>query len=749
MANEVTTTARQQPSATSVNARRLPVWVGFCAVGVALVTGIATFMVLTGLTPIQPTHSVVVASLLANGVMVLALLALIIREIYVLVRERRRQSAASRLHVHVVGVFSAIAAFPAILVAIVASITLDQGLDSWFSTRMRAIVDTSSRVAQVYVREQGQQLRSDIITLSRDVVRAQPIFEIDKTRYETYITTQALSYKLTTLAILLPDLTEVAKAKPQLIAPSQPEQQRILPPPEAILKAETGDIVLIAPGETDQVGGLIKIPWNATGNSSAYLYVARAIEPQAVQAIREVDAASAEYRMLQQRRGGVQLAFALMYVLIALIVLLSAIWVGLHFANRIVAPIRRLIYAADQVARGNFYVSVPINQKDGDFATLGRSFNTMTSELRGQHGELIEANNTLDDRRRFIEAVLSGVPVGVVGLDIFHTITLVNKTALGLLGAEDEIEILGASLPEKIPELAPLLIEASAGKSFVQSEVQLLVRGVERMMIARIACDTSAEHHSTFVLTLDDITDLVSAQRMSAWGDVARRIAHEIKNPLTPIQLSAERLRRKYGKLIVDDREVFDQCVDTIVRQVGDIGRMVDEFSSFARMPKPVMAREDLCDIIRQSVFLAKVGYSNVKFTQKLPDSATYALIDRRLIAQALTNLLKNAAEAIEGMETPPQDGGRISIILRIMPEALQITIIDNGSGFPVENRERLLEPYMTTREKGTGLGLAIVRRIVEEHQGEMKLLDAALEVPEQIHGALVLITLPLMEAAV
>lgn len=717
--------------------KRVPVWVGFMAVGLALITGVATFAVLTGLTPIVPNHTIVVVALLANGIMVLALLGLIIQEIYLLMRERRRQSAASRLHVRVVGFFSAMAAFPAILVAIVASITLEQGLDRWFSARTQAIVNTSSNVAQVYVREKGQQLKSDMLALSRELAKAQPLFELDKERYESFLSSQALSRGLTTLAILQQDLSELARASGIGIAP--PKQQ-ILPPPEAIFKAETGDIILIAPGETNQVGGLLKLQWQG----GVYLYVSRAIEPHVVNAIRDVEAASQEYRALEQRRAGVQLAFALMYVTIALIVLLSAVWVGLHFANRMVSPIRRLMYASDQVARGNFYVSVPINEQDGDLAALGRSFNVMTAELRQQNDDLLTATRTMDQRRRFTEAVLSGVPVGVIGLDLFHTITLINKSALSVLGLDEQEPIIKKPIAEVVPELTIILHEISNGKAYAQGEIQLTVRGLERTLIARVSADPSEDTPSTLVVTLDDITDLVTAQRMSAWGDVARRIAHEIKNPLTPIQLSAERLRRKYGKLIIDDREVFDQCIDTIVRQVGDIGRMVDEFSSFARMPKPVMARENLSEAVRQSVFLARVGYSNIAFSQDLPPEPVMAFIDRRLISQALTNLLKNAAEAIDGMETPPADGSRVHIELRADHTHATIHIFDNGPGFPVEGRERLLEPYMTTREKGTGLGLAIVKRIFEEHHGDIKLLDAVTLWPEAQSGALVSIHLPL-----
>jgi len=431
-----------------------------------------------------------------------------------------------------------------------------------------------------------------------------------------------------------------------------------------------------------------------------------------------------EYAAIEARRAGVQVAFALMYTVIALIVLLSAVWLGLNFANRLVAPIRRLIGAANAVSTGNLYVRVPVRQAEGDLAHLGETFNRMTQELRTQRDDIMHARDLIDSRRRFTEAVLAGASAGVIGVDGNGNVSILNRSAEKLIG-RSEGEVLGQPLTEVLPELAEIMAAARSGAR-TQDQITISRDGRERNLSVRITSEQSGDSDRGYVVTLDDITELVSAQRTSAWADVARRIAHEIKNPLTPIQLSAERLRRKYGKMIADDRDVFEQCTDTIVRQVDDIRRMVDEFSHFARMPKPVIAMEDVADAVRQTAFLMRVGNSEIEIDVDIAEDPMPARFDRRLISQALTNVIKNATEAIAAV--PPGELGKGSIHVYAARDGTDIVIdvVDNGIGLPKTNRSRLLEPYVTTREKGTGLGLAIVGRIIEEHGGSIELRDAA-----------------------
>ncbi|MDB5566458.1 MAG: multi-sensor signal transduction histidine kinase, partial [Tardiphaga sp.] len=457
-----------------------------------------------------------------------------------------------------------------------------------------------------------------------------------------------------------------------------------------------------------------------------FLYVARLLDPRVVAQLRQTQASVAEYADLESRRLGIQVAFALMFTVIALTVLMSSVLIGLNFANWLVAPIRRLMGAANAVSTGDLHVQVPVIQSEGDLAHLGETFNKMTQELRTQRDELVSASDVIDSRRRFIEAVLSSASAGIIGVDGAGLVGILNRSAEKLIG-HSESETLGHPLSEIIPELDEMMQNAREGKQrLVQGQITITRDGQERNLSVRVSAEQTSQSRDSYIITLDDITELVSAQRTSAWADVARRIAHEIKNPLTPIQLSAERIKRKFGKVIVDDKAIFEQCTDTIVRQVDDIRRMVDEFSRFARMPKPVIEGEDVADTVRQVVFLMRVGHPDVDIEATIKDEPMRARFDRRLISQALTNIIKNATEAIEAVPAETLGKGRIEVIAFIENEDIVIDVIDNGIGLPTVSRSRLLEPYVTTREKGTGLGLAIVGRVLEDHGGRIELNDAS-----------------------
>jgi two-component system, NtrC family, nitrogen regulation sensor histidine kinase NtrY len=371
-------------------------------------------------------------------------------------------------------------------------------------------------------------------------------------------------------------------------------------------------------------------------------------------------------------------------------------------------------------------VQVPVLKSEGDLAQLGETFNKMTAELRMQRDELVNASGLIDSRRRFIEAVLSSASAGIIGVDGANTIGVLNRSAEKLIG-HSESETLGRPLSEVIPELNDLMRSAREGtQRLVQGQITINRDDNERNISVRVSAEQTSQSRDSYIVTLDDITELVTAQRTSAWGDVARRIAHEIKNPLTPIQLSAERIRRKFGKVITEDKAVFEQCTDTIVRQVDDIRRMVDEFSRFARMPKPVIEGEDVADTVRQAVFLMRVGHPDIDIEAEIKEEPMRAQFDRRLISQALTNIIKNATEAIEAVPAGDLGKGRVEVIAARENDDIVIDVIDNGIGLPKVSRARLLEPYVTTREKGTGLGLAIVGRVLEDHGGRIELNDAA-----------------------
>src|SRR4051812_13189163 len=695
---------------------------GSLAVAFALLSATVTFAILAGLTPIAPTHQVVVTVLAIDAFAALLLTAVIGREVWTIVQARRHGRAGARLHVRIIGLFSVVAAVPTVLVAIVATITLDRGLAPWFSTRIQSVIQNSLTVAQIYLNEQSGQIRSEISAMAFDFGRAKPLFDNERERFRELLNAQAKLRGLPLTLVVHSDLTVIEKAEVEGVGD-------IAPPPAAGALAAVGEeapqVAMFLESKT--VAAVIKL----RGYEDAYLYVARPLDPRVIEQLQATQESITEFANLEQRRVGVQVAFAVMYTVIALIVLLSAVWIGLNFANRLVAPIRRLIGAADLVSTGNLYVQVPVRRGEGDLSQLGETFNKMTQELRTQRDDLMRAHDQIDTRRRFTEAVLAGASAGVIGVDGDGSISILNRSAEKLIG-QSEADAVGRNLVDVMPELEPLFSEARTGMHrLVQGQINIRRDMRERNLSVRVTTEQSADEHGGYVVTLDDITDLVTAQRTSAWPDIARRIAHEIKNPLTPIQLSAERLKRKYGKVITEDKAVFEQCTDTIVRQVDDIKRMVDEFSRFARMPKPVMTAEDVADTARQVVFLQRVGNPDIDIEIETEQEHMPAKFDRRLISQGLTNIVKNATEAIAAV--PPEQLGRGRIHVSVKREGgdIVIDVIDNGTGLPKENRNRLLEPYVTTREKGTGLGLAIVGRILEEHGGGMELFDA----PEVANG--------------
>ncbi len=706
-------------------ARKLAALLPPAAVALALLSALFTFVVLTGLTPIVPTHYVVVSVLLGNLAMVGILTAIIAWSFVSLFQARRKGKAAARLHIRIAFMFGLVAAVPAILVAIIASITLERGLDRWFSTRTRAIVGNAVTIAQSYVREHAVGIRADLAAMADDLSHLRGLYDENRPRFREILTAQASVRGLPVALLVHGDLTVVERASIEF------SQNAKVPDTLSIHQATEERPLIYFPDAADFVAAVMPIK----GFDNTYLYVARAIDAQVLQYLRSTEAGAIEYAGMEDRRFGVQIAFALMYAVIALTVLLSAVWIGLNFANRLAAPIRRLITASDLVASGDLHAQVPVRRSEGDLANLSESFNKMTQELRAQHDDIVGARDQIDQRRRFTEAVLAGVGAGVIGLDTNTRITILNRSAERLLG-RNESEIIGATVDEAFPEIASLVQEAQAGTDRAQRTMVITRGGRERTINVRVTTESSSESEHGYVITLDDITELVSAQRTSAWADIARRIAHEIKNPLTPIQLSAERLRRKYGKTLAGDREVFEQCTDTIIRQVGDIGRMVDEFSAFARTPKPVVELQDLSETVRQVVFLMRVGHPDIIFEAELPIEPMQARFDRRLISQALTNIIKNAIEAIEAVPAEVRGKGRIIIHAAREGALAVLDIIDNGIGLPTENRDRLLEPYVTTREKGTGLGLAIVGKILEEHGGRIELRDASVAKNGERRGA-------------
>jgi two-component system, NtrC family, nitrogen regulation sensor histidine kinase NtrY len=694
---------------------------GPMAVVAALLSALTTFLVLADLTFVSPTHNVVVTLLAVNFVTVLVLLALIGREVWHLLQSRRRGSAGARLHGQILGLFSIIAVAPVVLVAVVASINLDRGLDRQFVLRTYAAMKNSVIVSEAYLGDQERSIRAATNDMAVDVARAKPVFEQDFDHFRQFFTVQASARQMAAAMMLRSDGEVIVKALPPGL------EEPPLPPVDRLANIGDAEAATGMLRDTNYVGALIRLK----GYDDAYLFVARVIDPSVFDQIHKTEDNIQGYKNLEARRTSVQLAYALMYTVITLTVLLSAVWIGFAFTNRLVAPIRRLIGAANLVSTGNLHVQVPVRRSEGDLSQLGATFNKMTQELRTQRNDIMRARDLVDSRRRFTEAVLASASAGVIGVNGKGHVSILNRSAEKLIGAS-EAEALDHPLEEIVPELKDLIEPARSGQRLVQGQTTIHRHGRDRTVSVRVTSEQSGHADHGYVVTLDDITELVTAQRTAAWGDIARRIAHEIKNPLTPIQLSAERLRRKYGKSITEEHGVFEQCIDTIVRQVDDIRRMVDEFSRFARMPKPVMAVDDVTDAVRQVVFLQRVGNADIDIEVEIAEDPMPARFDRRLISQGLTNIIKNAGEAVAAVPPAQLGRGRIVVSAARVDSDIVIDVIDNGIGLPKENRSRLLEPYVTTREKGTGLGLAIVGRILEEHGGRIELHDAAEKFPGQ-----------------
>lgn len=710
---------------------------GFVVVFASVLMSSISFLILSGATNIEPSPGVWTIIWIVTGILVLLMIALVVTEASLLLRARMRHVPGAGLQARMVTMFAVVAAAPAALVAVVATIALNQGLDQWFSERTRAMVESSRLVARSYMLEHAQVLRDDIIWVATELEQVHATYQSEPVRFERILTALAVTRSLP-FTLLIDRAGNVITRAQINVAGSYPRL------PEGITDGVVEGIpTAIAPGSTQFVGSVIKL----RGYDETYLFVARPVDAEVLEYMRLTDENITEYRQYASNRLVFQITFTIMYVGLAVVLLLAALWIGIALANRFVDPIRNLMIASRRVSSGDLDVRVPVQEGRGDLRDLSNGFNRMTAQLKSQREELLKANEVNEKRRQFTEAVVEGVSAGIIGLDPFGAVTLVNARACEMLG-RTEIELMGERMEEIMPEIAPTMEKArSARRGQVRDQVQLGNETDRRIYQVQLTREGSITASKGYVLTFDDITDLESAQRTSAWADVARRIAHEIKNPLTPIQLSAERLRRRYGNTLEGDREVFDKCINTIVRQVGDIGRMVDEFSAFARMPESVPEMADLSDTVRQAVFLEGVRLPEVNIVTLLPEETIYAWFDNRLVSQVLTNLIKNAVEAFEGI---PLSGGwqpTITVEAHVEGRNARVSVSDNGKGWPRENRQRLLEPYMTTREKGTGLGLAIVARIVEQHGGIVELIDADPD-PQGRVGACVTFTLSLHSPA-
>src|SRR5215472_3259814 len=698
---------------------RRPSWISLLAIVVAPIAILAilvTGAIIGGLSPVHVTHNVVAALELLIIVLGLTLAGSFTAQWLQIRSERRKGVAGARLHFRLVALLSVIAIVPAAVVAVYAAVTLNIGIDTWFSKPVRAALDDGKYFASHYVSEQGQGIIYDAGAIAETLQLDRSLRDSDG-----HIDTQRLFVKLA-------DITKARNLPGSFLLDSHGNvlgsatrlkySDQIRPSATDLAQAAQGQVVV------DEHIGILSALVHLPSFNDANLLVVRVVDPRIFAFYKRQKHDLDQYKLFEQERGQIELIFTVLYLVGTVVLLLAAIWIGLWAANRIVDPVSKLIGAAESVAKGDLKATVAVERGEDEISRLTLAFNRMVSQLDAQRTALVDANRQNDERRRFTEAVLAGVSAGVLGLDADGRVTIVNRTAARLLSVAPE-EIESRHFSDVVPEFAGLIRRAmSEPVGRAGGEIAIKRSSGPRALSVQVASERGGE--SGYVVTFDDITDLVSAQRTAAWADVARRIAHEIKNPLTPIQLSAERLKRKYAKEVATDKDVFEQCTDTIIRQVGDIGRMVDEFSSFARMPTPVMRREIAQELVQQAVFLQRVAHPQIDFETDAPKAPLYFEGDGRLLSQALTNVLKNAAESIAARQAngAADEQGRISVSIDAEEPFVVFRIADNGMGLPSEHRHRLTEPYVTTRAKGTGLGLAIDRKILEDHQGELMLSD-------------------------
>jgi two-component system, NtrC family, nitrogen regulation sensor histidine kinase NtrY len=682
--------------------------------------------------------------LLAELVYILFIAALVAARVAKMIAARRARSAGSRLHLRLTAVFAAVALIPAILVAVFAAITVNFGLEGWFSDRVRAVVGSSLSAAEAYEEEHRRDLATDANALASYLTiarRARPL--IDDGEIRQLLTQGQTQIQRGLKEAFIIDGAGEIRARGERSYLFDFEQ----PNPEQIERAKTGEIVIIEDWDINEFRALIALE----GYVDRLLYVSREVDGQILSLLDDTQETVRLYQQLESDRGRLLFEFGLLYLGFALILIMAAIWMGLWFAERLSRPVGRLAGAAQRVGHGDLDVQVPEEDGDDEIAMLGRIFNQMTRQLKGQRDALVESHRQTEARRRQFDSVLSSVTAGVMGLDAEGRVDFMNRSA-GRLLRLDEGSAHAVLLAAAVPEFGALFQRLREGPGETQQEEVRLSRGgkLESLLVRMALRRNSDGNLEGYVVAFDDVTDLVSAQRMAAWGDVARRIAHEIKNPLTPIQLSAERLRRKFRPLVGDAGESLEAMTEVIVRQTNDLRRIVDEFSRFARMPEPERRDEDLARLVREAVLLQEGALGATRLVAQLPDRPVPAEVDRTMISQALTNLIKNAGEAIDTLNengAPEGHAPEVRVELVEAPGEAVIRISDNGIGLP-EDRARLFEPYVTSRAKGTGLGLPIVKKIIEEHGGTLTLTDAPPFGADGHRGALAEIRLVLRPVA-
>ncbi len=709
---------------TGVNERSL----AYFSIGVALILGAVTFSLLSSDDFLNNKSDLVGLLIGVDILAVTVLLFFVGRQVFQLIRERRNRLAGYQLHWKLVTLFGVITVFPAVIVIAFSYFVLDFSLRGWFNERISTAINESVTVADAYLEEHILSVRGQILAMANDINREASSLSGNRRAFDAFLTNQAGVRNLSEALVMDSTGRVIAHSRFAYAVTFSSLGE------DFYSSARDGDVAITRTDITNRIRAGVRLNQFV----DAYLLVGRFIDPNVSGAVDRTQIAVTEYQSLDIRQLDLKVSFAILFGMVALLLVLGSVWVGINFANAIILPLGAVIQVAEQVRAGNLASRVPFVKTNDEIAQLGVSFNRMLEEVARNREELVEANRQIDKRREFTEAVLAGVSSGVIGIDENKFITLPNLSALEMLGLT-RAETIGRKLVDIVPELEHLLENADKpGRRNKEQNVEVDRNGVKRNLLVRVTTETVARRIVGYVVTFEDVSDLLDAQRKAAWSDVARRIAHEIKNPLTPIQLAAERLGAKYTPEDEKGRQAFSTYIDTIIRQVDDIGRLVNEFSSFARMPAPQMAPHDLIKMVRGQIKLFEAAEKDIKFTLDSNGKSRLSLTcDDGMIRQVITNLLQNAVDALREALIKK---GQIHVEISRDTDNMTLIVRDNGPGLPLDDDRDLTAPYVTNREKGTGLGLAIVRKIVEDHYGSLKLANGS---KGKFPGAEITITFP------
>ena len=697
-------------------------------------SGIATYSAITQENdPLLHTPISIEGLVLINVVLLVALVFILSYKMIRLWLAQRIGSVGSRLQMHMLLMFSALAMVPTLIVAVFAATFFHFGIQTWFNQRVGTALEQSVKVSESYLEEHKKIIRADALAMAYDLSRESHEFSRNPQRFNAVVSAQATLRSLTEAIVFHRD--EIL-ARSALSFSLMFDFEALSP--EMLKRAAAGEVVILTNDTEDRVRALVKL----NNFFDTYLLVGRPIDSEVLDYVKDTRGSVNEYQQLRGNISRIQVKFMVTFIIVAVLLLLASIWVGMLFASSLVQPITSLVKASERIKGGDLSTRVEDRRHESDeLGALARAFNRMTSQLEKQRNDLVEANRMLDDRRRLTEAVLSGVSAGVMALNTEQKITLVNPSALTLLDMTQDA-LQDTPITNTLPEAATLLERAKqTPDKLVQEQVTFTQRYRRLTFLVRVTAELNEGKITGYIVTLDDITELQAAQRSAAWAGVARRIAHEIKNPLTPIHLAAERLKRKYMKEVTTEPETFAKYTDTIIRHVGDIGKMVEEFVGFARMPAPQFTKVNVSEVVREALFSAQTVSSSIKLSSHLPDEDIELTADRGQLHQVMTNLVKNAMEAL--LEQRSEDVLKtIDVYLSATKDECTIEIMDNGPGLPTDKIDHLTDPYVTTREKGTGLGLAIVKKVISDHEGTLNLSNQIGD-DGAVLGAKVRITLP------